>query len=180
MRRHTHTHTRTHIHTTTLLASVWRRDQLDQPQSLALPHCLSSLCSPAEVKRHLLAGFGGFLIISEYSVQANHYWWFFSLSPFQGVLRVLLLGCMWCRSNCSANVVFLYLAFSLPTMKTTSSTWGNMILIHLIAFFLKYGKHGGMQRESRFRFDSLARIAVLVESFPLGGTNPLSNATVLG
>lgn len=66
-------HTHTHNHTQTLLASVWRRDQLDQPQSLALPHRLSSFCSAAEVKHHQLVGFGGFLITSEYFVQANHY-----------------------------------------------------------------------------------------------------------
>ena len=72
---HVHPHTHTYTHTTTLLASVWRRAQLDQPQSLALPHWLSSFCRPAEVKHHLLAGFGGFLITSECSVQANHYCW---------------------------------------------------------------------------------------------------------
>lgn len=47
-----------------------------------------------------------------------------NITPFQGVLGVLLLSCMWWRSTHNANIVFLYLEFSIPTMKAKCSSLG--------------------------------------------------------
>lgn len=120
------------MHTQTLLASVWRRDQLDQPQSLALPHRLSSFCSAAEVKHHLLVGFGGFLITSEYFVQANHYegkYYAFSGS-IRGItawLHVMAINPQ-CKYCLSVSGVFN------PCYESNVLQWGDMLLTHTTAF----------------------------------------------
>lgn len=95
------------------------------------PLWLSSFRSTAEVKHHLLVGFGGFLITSEYSVQANHYGGkYYTISSIRGIttwLHVMAINpqCKYCLSVSGVfNLNYESNIFQL----------GNILLIHATAF----------------------------------------------
>lgn len=69
---HSHEHKHTCIRTNTSGICLGERSSRDQPQSLALPHRLSSFCCTTEGKHHQLVGLGGFLITSESFGWASH------------------------------------------------------------------------------------------------------------
>lgn len=121
------------MHTNTSGICLEERSTSDQPQSLALPHRQPSFCGAEEVKHHRLVGFGGFVITSEYFVQANHYGGKYSYTGSIGGitpwLHVMLINpqCKYCASL--SGFFCLY---------HERKVFFLMLLIHVNRFFFFY------------------------------------------